>query len=374
MTVGDALRVLVVEDSLTIRRHIVEVLSSAPGIVVIGEAADGRAAIELCMQLRPDVVTMDMMLPVMTGLAATEYIMAHRPTPILIVSASTNRGELFKTYDALAAGAVDVLEKPLGIDVDEGWERELVLAVRRVSRIRVITHPRARLGRFGRPLANEVTPSPVGLPALEPAPSPTARSSDRRLVALGASTGGPGALLTVLQSLPPGFPLPVLVVLHIAEPFALAIAEWLDAQLETSVRHVRDREPLPPIGRGGVLLAPADRHLELQGGLLRLSAGPERHSCRPSVDVLFESLAREAAPHTIAALLTGMGKDGASGLLAIQRGGGLTIAQDEATSVVFGMPGEAVRLGAATRVLPLDRIGPALVRAAEHDLRPGGRP
>ncbi|MGH7093429.1 MAG: response regulator [Stellaceae bacterium] len=139
------IRVLVVEDSLTVRRRLVEILAADPEITVVGEAGDGRTAIELCRERRPDVITMDMILPVMSGLAATEYVMAHCPTPILVVSASTNRGELFKTYDALAAGAVDVFDKPDGRDADGEWERRLVALVKLVARIRVITHPRARL-------------------------------------------------------------------------------------------------------------------------------------------------------------------------------------------------------------------------------------
>src|SRR6185295_14195162 len=138
------IRVLVVEDSLTFRRCLCEALSSDPEIEIVGEAADGKTAIEICLALRPDVITLDMMLPVMSGLAATEYIMAHRPTPILIISSSTNRGELFKTYDALSAGAVDVLEKPRGDDSDRHWNDQFVATVKLVSRIRVITHLRAR--------------------------------------------------------------------------------------------------------------------------------------------------------------------------------------------------------------------------------------
>jgi len=342
--------VLVVEDSITIRKHIVGILGAASGIQVVGEASDGRTAIDLCQRLRPDVVTMDMMLPVMTGVAATEHIMAYCPTPILIVSASTNRGEVFKTYDALAAGAVDVLEKPLAVDPEDGWETRLVAAVRMVARIRVITHPRARLGRFGR---SDAMPSEVRKPVAHP---------PRRIVAIGASTGGPGALLTILRALPDGFPLPILLVLHIGTPFGLAIAEWLDTQVKLEVRQAKDREPLPT--RPCVLMAPADHHLELVGGRLHLSTSPERHSCRPSVDVLFESLARELGPETIGCLLTGMGKDGAEGLLAIKQRGGLTLVQDEATSVVFGMPSEAIRLGAARQVLPIHAFAGMLTHHA----------
>ena len=139
------LRVLVVEDSLTVRRRLCDALQADPNFEILAEADNGQAAIDLCLRLRPDVVSLDMQLPIMTGLSATEYIMAHRPTPILIVSASTNRGELFRTYEALAAGAVDVLEKPRGDEIDGEWDRKLVSTVKLVSRIRVITHPRARL-------------------------------------------------------------------------------------------------------------------------------------------------------------------------------------------------------------------------------------
>ncbi len=343
------LRVLVVEDSITVRKHIVDVLVASGGVEVVGEAPDGKAAIRLCQQLKPDVITMDMMLPIMTGVSATEYIMAYCPTPILIVSASTNRGELFKTYDALAAGAIDVLEKPLGIESDTDWEQRLVAAVRMVARIRAIRHPRARLGRLGqsRPSSTE-NRVPV--------------SAGTRVVAFGASTGGPNALLNVLRGLPAAFPLPILVVLHISEPFAPALAEWLDTQLPLQVRYAIDGEPLPV--HGCVVMAPPNRHLELSHGRLKLTQGDERHSCRPSVDVLFESIALDRGAGSVACLLTGMGRDGAQGLLAIRQQGGITVAQDEATSVVFGMPAEAIKLNSAMHVLPLGDIPSLLHRVA----------
>jgi two-component system chemotaxis response regulator CheB len=155
-----------------------------------------------------------------------------------------------------------------------------------------------------------------------------------------------------------------LLVVHIGDPFSTAFAEWLDGQSEMSVAHARDGDRLESLA-GRVAMAPPDRHLVVEDGRLRLTSGPERHSCRPSVDVLFESLAREMGPATVACLLTGMGRDGASGLLAIRRAGGLTLAQDEATSVVYGMPREAVLLQAVDRVLPLDQIGPSLALSAQ---------
>jgi two-component system chemotaxis response regulator CheB len=349
------LRVLVVEDSLTVRRHLCDVLAADPDLVVVGEAEDGKRAIELCVQLRPDVITLDMMLPVMSGLAATEYIMAHCPTPILIVSASTNRGELFKTYEALAAGAVEVMEKLPGDAADEAWERKLIANVKLVARIKVMTHPRARLTSAG-----EAVPPPHPTAAW---PSPAAQTQACRLVALGASTGGPGAFLQILRALPAPFPLPVLLVLHIGEPFGSAFADWLDSQSSHRVGFAHDGQR---VDERGVFLAPPDHHLVVRNGRLHLSDGAERHSCRPSVDVLFESLAREYGAAAAACLLTGMGRDGASGLLQIRRAGGRTIVQDEASCVVYGMPREAVLLGAAERVLPLIDIGPALAALARE--------
>ena len=155
------IRVLIVEDSLTVRKHLSEVLSADPEIEVVGEAEDGKSAIELCQRYRPDVITMDMMLPVMSGLAATEYIMAHCPTPILVVSSSVNRGELFKTYDALAAGAVDVFEKLNGTEPDGAWERNFVSTTKLVARIRVITHPRGRLKALGWPASTPTESQPL---------------------------------------------------------------------------------------------------------------------------------------------------------------------------------------------------------------------
>jgi two-component system chemotaxis response regulator CheB len=352
------LRILVVEDSLTIRRRFCEILAADPELEVVGEAEDGKRAIELCEALRPDVMTLDMVLPVMSGLTATEYIMAYRPTPILIVSASTNRGELFKTYDALAAGALDVLEKPGVDDVDAAWERRFVAAVKLIARIKVITHPRARLDATRRSAAAIEDSATASPPRRGTDHSPSERYG---VVAFGASTGGPAAIVKVLRGLPKGLRVPVLFVLHIDEPFGAAFAEWLEHQTPHRVAYAREGEHLDSL-RGQIIMAPPGRHLTVAGARLRLSADPPRHSCRPSVDVLFESLALERGAQVVACLLTGMGRDGAAGLLAIRRAGGFTLAQDESTSVVYGMPREAAVLGAAQMVLPLDQIGPEIAQ------------
>jgi two-component system chemotaxis response regulator CheB len=347
------IRVLVVEDSATMRHHLRQSLAADPAMHVVGEALDGRHAVEMCGRLRPDVVTMDMMLPTMSGLAATEQIMAHFPTPILVVS-SADRQELFSTYDALAAGAVDVLEKPRGDAGDEQWGARLRAAVRLISRIRVIRHPRARL-----------TGPPPGV-VLPPDHPPGA---DVRLIAVGASTGGPGALTELLRALPPNFRVPVLCVQHFAasEPFAVAFTDWLAGQTGRAVGYAHDRAQVSALA-GRVVLAPPDRHLRVTGGVLRLDDGPPRHNCRPAVDVLFESVADEYGPHAAGCLLTGMGRDGAHGLLRMRGRGAATFAQNEASCVVYGMPREAAMLGAAAMVLP-----PACMAVRVAALAPAAR-
>jgi two-component system chemotaxis response regulator CheB len=348
------LRVLIVDDSLTVRRRLADAFAFDTSCEVVGEAADGQQAFEQCQRLRPDVVTMDLVMPKVDGLRATELIMAHCPTPIVVLSAAENRTEGLRTMDALGAGAVDAVDKPSGL-LDTKWMQMLVSRVRVASRVRVITHVRARL----RP---EETHAPPRVPA--PLVPP-------RVLVMGASTGGPAAVRHILRSLPADFPLPVLLVLHITEQFDTAMAEWLEAQSGLRVRNAVDGEALPMPGRLSVRMAPGNRHLVLRGGRLRLVEGPERHSCRPSVDELFESVAREVGAAAIGCLLTGMGRDGAEGLSALRRAGATTVVEDESSCVVFGMPREAIRLGAAQHVRGLTDIPPLLTALAQAGAREG---
>ena len=304
--------------------------------------------------LRPDVVTVDMRLPELSGLAVTEYIMAYCPTPILIVSSATNRGGLYKTFDALAAGALEVLDKPNSDEIDGVWEQTLLFTVKFISRIRVITHMRGRQPRLNLPL-------PASPPVVEP--------DSYRLVVIGASTGGPAALVEILRNLPKDFPLPIIVVIHIAETFGQLLEEWLDNQSRLRVSCAVDGEPLPEVGQARVILAPPGHHVVVSGNRVHLTSHDERNSCRPSIDVLFESVAREIGRQSIACLLTGMGRDGAQGLAAIRRAGGRTLAQNEATSTIFGMPQEAIRIGAAERVVGLPEVAPSLVALALNGVR-----
>jgi len=271
--------------------------------------------------------------------------MAYCPTPILVVSSSVNRGELFKTYEALAAGAIELLEKPRPDDVDGSWERHYIAMLKLVARVKVITHLRARMGTIRE------------LPAMPTIRNRASASHNCQLVAIGASTGGPGAIVEILRGLPADFSLPLVIVIHINAPFDTAFADWLDAQTNHKVRLAIAGQVL---AKSCVYLAPSGQHLIVQGRKLQLTNEVPRHSCRPSVDVLFESIAIEYGSTAAACLLTGMGQDGARGLLALRQAGALTIAQDEATSVVYGMPREAALLGAAQRILPLSEIAPAL--------------
>ncbi|MDY7092339.1 MAG: chemotaxis protein CheB [Acidobacteriota bacterium] len=345
-------RVLVVDDSLTVRGKIVESLEGSPGFSVVGEAADGRMAFDLCQRLRPDVVTLDMVMDGVGGLEATRRIMANCPTPILIISASAERGELIKTLDALAAGAVDVLDKPRPGESAEEWEETFRRRLRRVARVRVITHLEGRRRK-----------QTAEWPDQEPTPIP---SRGIRIVALGASTGGPRALRQILSGVT-DLPCVVLVVLHLGEPFSLALASWLQGLVPMPVSEVQGGERLDGLD-GKILFAPPDHHVTVENGRLRLSRAPERHGLRPSVDVLFESLARHQDPSRVAAgLLTGMGRDGAAGLAALRRAGATTFVQDRETCTVFGMPSAALDLGAAEFTLGLAEIAAFLTEVCHDD-------
>lgn len=328
-----SLKVLVAEESPAVRQKLAEILSRG-GLQVVGEAWQGRQAVQLCDQLRPDLVLMALELEGMNE--ATEQIMAFSPTPILILS---DRPTNPKCQRVLSAGAVDSI-------TPKDWEEGLVRRARLVARVAVITHPRARLKR-----ADLGPPAVGGLPRV-------------RLICLGTSTGGPGALVEILGSLSPAVQVPILVVIHIQPPLGGGFAQWLASKVPRPVAYAQSGE-LWQECRGRVLLAPPDRHLRLVGPRLLLDDHPPRHSCRPSVDVLFESVAKEVGSAALACLLTGMGRDGAAGLLAIHRAGGLTLAQDEASSVVYGMPREAALLGAAQKVIPLHQFSTALLEACE---------
>ncbi|WJW74555.1 chemotaxis response regulator protein-glutamate methylesterase [Thiohalobacter sp. IOR34] len=354
-----AVRVLVVDDSGFFRRRIVEILDADPAIEVVGTAADGLQAVQKVLELKPDVVTMDIEMPVMDGITAVRRIMAVRPTPVLMFSSLSYEGAK-ATLDALEAGAVDFLPKRF----DEfAQDRE---AAKRLLCSRVLV-----VGRRGR---GEVpaAPSAVRHPLSGPAPlaAPAGRGRVPQLVAIGCSTGGPVALLQVLKALPGDWPVPLLLIQHMPASFTPAFAQRLDQQCAIRVKEAEDGEPLEA---GTAYLAPGGRQLTLSGrggryGLRVADGDPALHY-RPSVDITFQSLARDFSGRVLALVLTGMGADGREGARALKARGAEIWAQDEASCVIFGMPGAIVEAGLADQVLPLSEIGPALARAVAG--RPG---
>jgi two-component system chemotaxis response regulator CheB len=340
------------------RKLIADVLSTDPELEVVGAAPDPLRAWEMIQRLRPDVLTLDVEMPKMNGIEFLEKLMRAHPMPVVMVSSLTEPS-CDVSLRALALGAVDVVAKPK-LDLERAFAEvgaELVAKVKGAARARVKRPPSA--AKMPRP-----NPSRAALPA-QRAPSP--RSSVGTVLAIGASTGGTTALRALLSELPKDAP-GIVIVQHMPEHFTQRFAEHLDKLCAIRVREAAEGDPIVP---GQALIAPggaAHLRVERSAGqaVVRLYEGAPVSFNRPSVDVLFHSCAEVLGPLTIAALLTGMGHDGAEGLLALRRAGARTVAQDEATSVVFGMPAEAIARGAAEFVTPLDQIAPLLLRLAEE--------
>ncbi|WP_372013514.1 protein-glutamate methylesterase/protein-glutamine glutaminase [Pseudoxanthomonas sp. 10H] len=346
------IKVLVVDDSAVVRQILTELLSGDPEIEVVGSAADPLLAREKIKRLNPDVLTLDVEMPRMDGLAFLENIMRLRPMPVLMVSSLTERGAEI-TLQALALGAVDFVTKPK-LDVARGlgeYGAEIVAKVKAAARARV------------QPLARPAQKLEA-LPARAPVATAARFRTTDRLIAIGASAGGTEAIRVVLEQMPPDAPAIVLTQ-HIPGGFSRAFVERLDRHSQMLVREAGDGEAILP---GHAYLPPGDRHLRvIRDGArwrCRIDDGPPVNRHRPAVDVLFRSVAQNAGANAVAAILTGMGDDGARGLLELRQAGASTLVQDEATSVVWGMPGAAFKLGAAQEVLPLDRIAPRLLELA----------
>ena len=328
------IRVLVADDSELFRELLSRVVAAEPGFEVVAVAADGNAAAALARSLRPDVITMDLNMPDADGFSGIARIMAETPTPILVLTANREEAVGFR---ALSLGALDILEKPQATaDLDE-YGQLLRSRLRLLAGVKVIRHLRGLRERRLAP------PRAVTRP---------------EIVVVGASLGGPRALATLLRALPAHFPVPIAVVQHIADGFTEGLASWLASESRLEVREARDGDRLRA---GLVVLAPTGRHLLVGEDVARLSDAPPVDTFKPSVTPLFLSAARTYGSRVCGVILTGMGRDGAEGLRAIKDAGGPTLAQDEATSAVFGMPRAAIELGAVDRVLPLDEIPRALV-------------
>ncbi|HZH53105.1 MAG TPA: chemotaxis-specific protein-glutamate methyltransferase CheB [Microvirga sp.] len=346
-------RVMVVEDSLVVRQLLVHIIARDPRLVVAAAVGSAEEALREIGRVQPDVISMDIRLPGMDGLEATRRIMAEHPTPIVVIAGSVEDESLKISMNALRAGALTVVEKPVGL-TSAGFD-EIAETIR--TQLYIMSQvPVVRQRSFAwRPKA-----------AVSPLKTDWERSPSRpSIMGIAASTGGPPALAKVLSALPANFPIPILLVQHMGAPFMEGFASWLDGLLPLDVRIARDQE-IPVSGK--VYVAPGDRHLLLSpAGTLQISAAPAVGSQRPSATLLFRSMAKNAGSRGLGVVLTGMGEDGAQGLLELRQAGGYTVAEDESTAVVYGMPAAAQRMGGVSTSLPLDLIAPRLLRLTRGD-------
>jgi two-component system chemotaxis response regulator CheB len=337
------IRVLIVEDSPVVRDLLTFILSSDPAIQVIGTACNGEEAVRAVSEKKPDVVTMDIVMPNMDGFEATRIIMETTPTPIVIVSASWDPQEVEKTFRAMEAGALAVIAKPVGVAHPnyKKLTKELIQIVKLMSEVKVIKRrPQERKGVVisRKSKSGMITPATL----------------DLKVVAIGASTGGPLAINAILSRLPKDFPAPLLIVQHIAVGFVQGFADWLANSSRLPVKIAAHGEYLLP---GRAYIAPDDLHMGVENGgrIILISSEPE-NGLRPSVSWMFRSVSEVFGKNAIGVLLSGMGKDGASELKLMKGKGAVTIVQDRESSVVYGMPGEAATINAASYILSPAKI------------------
>lgn len=338
------IRVLVVDDSAVVRQILTNELSKFEDIEVVGGAIDPFIAREKIVKLQPDVLTLDVEMPRMDGLSFLEKLMKHFPMPVVVVSSLTPKNSE-TAFRALELGAVEVVSKSGSQFTAPDVGRDLVRAVRAAASAKVFA-------RQSQPAAKTVS----GIPA-----APQALKTTHKIIAIGASTGGTRAIEDVLREMPGNSPGTV-IVQHMPEGFTAPFAKRLNQICRMEVREAQDGDRLVP---GVALIAPGGQHmlLERSGAVyqVKIKHGPPVHFQRPAVDVLFQSVARNAGKNAVGVILTGMGADGAKGLLAMRQAGAHTFAQDEQSCVVFGMPKEAIKLGAADEVLPLSQIAPSVI-------------
>jgi two-component system chemotaxis response regulator CheB len=341
------IKVLIVDDSPVAQEFLTYIFTSDPDIRVVGVAANGLEAIKAAVQVQPDIITMDIHMPIMDGFEATRRIMEIAPKPIIIISGSSGCTEVASTFRAIEAGALAVVLRPAGINHEEfeTSAREIVRTIKLMAEIKVVKRIQRTTGEH----------PPVPSPIMQAPGVPT----KIQVVAIGASTGGPPVLREILSDVPHDLPFPVLIVQHIASGFTKGFAEWLtDASGFPVSIASHDEVPLP----GHVYIPPDGFHMGVrEGPRIVLSDHAPENGIRPSVAYLFCSVAQVFGPSAVGVLLTGMGKDGAEELKMMKDKGAITFAQDEASSVVHGMPGEAIRLGAATYVFPPATIAATLV-------------
>lgn len=355
------IRVLIVDDSPVIRDILALMLKDAKDILTIGQAEDGMDALRMVARLTPDVITMDIRMPRLSGLDAIRQIMQKWPTPIVVVANSIYDADYNISFKAIEAGALTVVEKPRGLTTSDynTIQSQLISAVRMVSGLKVVAHwPSAPMS----PLALQVLPFSLQNRLIQ-------------VIAIAASTGGPGVLKQILSQLPQDFAFPMVVVQHITAGFVDHMVSWLNSEVKIKVAVAKAGDRLEP---GTVLIAPTGRHLIVTpAGLIAIEDTPPIQGQRPSANRLFQSLAQTYRASTVGIILTGMGDDGADGIEALGKTGAHIIAQNEQTSVVFGMPAQAIQRGVVDEVLSPDEIARTLIalhKAAKISHKPVARP
>jgi two-component system, chemotaxis family, protein-glutamate methylesterase/glutaminase len=345
------IRVLLVEDSQIALVILKRILETSPQIKVVGTACNGLEALQMIPQIQPDVICTDLHMPQMNGLELTTEVMTSNPRPILVISASVQEDDKRNVFQLLEAGAVDVFPKPsIGLTADDqSFHQALIDKIKVLAGVKVFTRKRKAQAQMA------VSPSSDFSTCIYP---------KTRIVVVGTSTGGPQALKELFMHLPADFPLPILCVQHISLGFLPGLIDWLGKYCSLPICIAQPGDCPSP---GTIYFPPEHQHLELDArGRFICSDGPPVDGHRPSVTATFQSTAKVYGQKTIGILLTGMGRDGAEGMQSIAQVGGFTIAQDEATSVVFGMPREAIALEAAKQILPIQAIAPALLTWIKH--------
>ncbi|MDQ1238052.1 MAG: two-component system, chemotaxis family, protein-glutamate methylesterase/glutaminase [Thermodesulfobacteriota bacterium] len=334
------IRVLIVDDSVVVRELLTHILNADPEIEVIGAVTNGQEAVDFVEKDRPDVITMDLDMPKMGGFEATRKIMETKPVPIVILTASWDPHDVNRTWKAMEAGAVHALEKPVFFGDTKNSEevKNLIQTIKLMSEVKVVRRWPNKKGHIEPKPDKEIKISPLEID----------------VVAIGASTGGPPVIKTILGALPESFPVPILLVQHIAPNFSKSFVEWLDQTSALKVKLAVDGDRM---ASGFVYVAPDQCQMKVEryGRISLTKDGPE-NGLRPSVSYLFRSVAHAYGSRSLGILLTGMGKDGAEELRLLKTLGAITVAQDKESSIVHGMPGEAIKLGGATHIMPPERI------------------
>ncbi len=393
-------RILIAEDSLTVAMILQKIFATDETCQVIGTARNGKEAVEKVKLLRPDIVTMDIRMPIMDGFEATKQIMMQCPTPILVISASVGKDDLSVAFNAIRAGALDIVEKPKGnLAMDyEYIGKDLIKKVKTLAGVKVFHHMSAGVmrskdfSRNNKPFSSDtqevkVSPGQQASALLNCEPQQNFKESKKReeysvrkqllnasiiprkpveLVAVASSTGGPSALLKTLKPLPANFPVPIVIVQHICEGFGQGFVDWLNKECAITIRTAERGETMMP---GNVYVAPDAYHTLIDpGGVIRLSKSMPVGGLRPCATLMMESAAKIFKSALMGVILTGMGRDGADGMKAIKDQGGVTLAQSPETCVVFGMPKEAIEIGAIDKVVSIDKMGYEIMSALKMDV------